>query len=129
VIVADTCALIWLATAPELLSVAARTAIEKARLSGGAGISGVSLYEIAWLSANQRIHLLAPLPYILSQIESNFVVLPVTASVARLAAELPASFPGDPMDRIIAATALDQGVPLITKDLAMRRSNAVPIVW
>jgi PIN domain nuclease of toxin-antitoxin system len=129
VIVADTCVVIWVATAPELLSPAAVSAVQQARASGGAAISGVTLYEVAWLSAHGRVKLLAPLPFVLSQMEANFVVLPVTASIARLAAELPASFPGDPMDRIIGATALDRGVPLITKDRAIRRSNAVEVIW
>ncbi len=128
-IVADTCVVIWVATAPELLSPAAVSAVQQARASGGAAISGVTLYEVAWLSAHGRVKLLAPLPFVLSQMEANFVVLPVTASIARLAAELPASFPGDPMDRIIGATALDRGVPLITKDRAIRRSNAVEVIW
>jgi PIN domain nuclease of toxin-antitoxin system len=129
VIVADTCVVIWVATAPELLSPAAVSAVQQARASGGAAISGVTLYELAWLSAHGRVKLLAPLPFVLSQMEANFIVLPVTASIARLAAELPASFPGDPMDRIIGATALDRGVPLITKDRAIRRSNAVEVIW
>lgn len=128
-IVADTCVVIWVATAPELLSPAAVSAVQQARASGGAAISGVTLYELAWLSAHGRVKLLAPLPFVLSQMEANFIVLPVTASIARLAAELPASFPGDPMDRIIGATALDRGVPLITKDRAIRRSNAVEVIW
>jgi PIN domain nuclease of toxin-antitoxin system len=129
VIVADTCVVVWVATAPELLSPAAASAVRQARLSGGAAISGVTLYEVAWLSAHGRVKLLAPLAFVLSQIESNFVVLPVTSSIARLAAELPADFPGDPMDRIIGATALDRGVALITKDRAIRRSTALTVIW
>jgi predicted nucleic acid-binding protein len=32
-------------------------------------------------------------------------------------------------DRIIAATALQLGLPLITRDEAIRRSGVVPVVW
>jgi PIN domain nuclease of toxin-antitoxin system len=96
--------------------------------TGGLAIAGVTLYEIAWLSTNDRVAI-DSLDSFLANTEQRFVVLPLKSSVARLAAELPASFPGDPMDRIIAATALDQGVPLITKDRAMHRSNTVPVVW
>jgi PIN domain nuclease of toxin-antitoxin system len=33
------------------------------------------------------------------------------------------------VDRIIAATALVEGAPLITADLAIQRSNAVATIW
>jgi predicted nucleic acid-binding protein len=33
------------------------------------------------------------------------------------------------MDRLIGATALDRGVPLITRDRAIRESNALNVIW
>ncbi len=36
------------------------------------------------------------------------------------AVSLPASFPGDPADRLIYATAIEQGCRLITKDARLR---------
>ncbi len=41
-------------------------------------------------------------------------------AVAAAAAALPASFPGDPADRIIYATAAERGWPLVTKDRRLR---------
>ena len=43
-------------------------------------------------------------------------VLPVSLAVALLAPELPSPVPADPMDRLIVATALVHGVPLLTRD-------------
>lgn len=40
--------------------------------------------------------------------------------MAAAAAALPASFPGDPADRIIYATAAERGWPLVTKDRRLR---------
>src|SRR4051794_8124710 len=36
---------------------------------------------------------------------------------------------GDPADRLIVATALHHGAPLVTKDEAIRRSALVQTVW
>ncbi len=127
-IVVDTCVVIWLAKEPAKLSNAATEAILSARRNGGLSIAGVTLYEIAWLARNNRIAF-DSVGSFLSETESNFIVLPVTASIARLAAELPSNYPGDPMDRLIGATALDRGVPLITRDRAIRESNALNVIW
>ena len=36
---------------------------------------------------------------------------------------------GDPGDRLIAATALLEGAPLVTKDARIAASSVVPVVW
>jgi PIN domain nuclease of toxin-antitoxin system len=33
------------------------------------------------------------------------------------------------MDRIIGATALDRGVPLVTKDKMIRKAKALSVIW
>jgi PIN domain nuclease of toxin-antitoxin system len=33
------------------------------------------------------------------------------------------------MDRIIGATALDLGVPLVTKDKMIRKAKALSVIW
>jgi len=42
---------------------------------------------------------------------------------------LPGQFPKDPADRLIAATAMVEGIALVTADLRIRRSKAVETVW
>jgi PIN domain nuclease of toxin-antitoxin system len=42
---------------------------------------------------------------------------------------LPANYPKDPADRIIGATALVEGLSLVTADRAIRNSRAVPTIW
>jgi PIN domain nuclease of toxin-antitoxin system len=129
VIVADTCVVIWLAGAPSNLSRAANEAIVAARRSGGLAISGITLYELAWLAEHKRLPLATPVEPFLAEVAANFIVLPVTASVGLLAARFPDEYPSDPMDRLIGATALDRGVPLITRDRAIRESNALNVIW
>ena len=37
--------------------------------------------------------------------------------------------PSDPFDRIIAATAIVEGIPLLTADKNIRRSRALRTLW
>ncbi len=128
-IVLDTCTVIWLTTEPAELSAPAVRAIQDALAKTGLSISGITLYELAWLIENERIEVAMSSEAYLAEIESRFTVLSITTAVARLAAELPDTYPGDPMDRIIGATALAHGAPLITRDKLIRRSKAVPVIW
>jgi PIN domain nuclease of toxin-antitoxin system len=42
---------------------------------------------------------------------------------------MPTSYPKDPADRIIGATALVGDIPLLTADRAIRNAKAVPTIW
>jgi PIN domain nuclease of toxin-antitoxin system len=57
------------------------------------------------------------------------VVLPITGKVCVRALGLPASYPKDPADRIIGATALVEGVALVTADADIRRAKSLPTIW
>jgi PIN domain nuclease of toxin-antitoxin system len=56
-------------------------------------------------------------------------VLELTPAVAALATQLPNGFPRDPADRIIAATARDCGLPLVTADERTRACPLVQTIW
>ena len=130
VILVDTHVVVWLALQPERISKNARTAIEDARRSGqGVAISDIALLEISILERKARIRLNSSLETFLSEIEARFIVLPITGRICVRAVSLPASYPNDPGDRIIGATALVEGVPLITADEGMRRSQVLRTIW
>ena len=57
---------------------------------------------------------------ILEQLSRGVRTLPLTAAIGARAAELPEGFPGDPVDRVIFATAVEQGLSLVTRDRRMR---------
>ena len=61
--------------------------------------------------------------------ETWFVVLPMSSRACARAMGLPADYPKDPADRIIGATALVEGLPLITADREILRSKVVNTVW
>ena len=55
----------------------------------------------------------------------------LTPAIAATANELPDTFPGDPADRLIYATAIETGWQLVTKDARMRgHQHTHPItIW
>ncbi len=63
------------------------------------------------------------------EVEKRFVVLPITGRICVRAFSLPEGYPKDPADRIIGATALVEGLTLVTADGQIRKSRAVPTIW
>lgn len=129
-ILVDTHVVVWLALDPTQLSVKARAAIDQARKNeDGLAVSGITLLELTSLVSKERIHLDISLESFLREIESRFAVLPITARACVLALKLPPAYPNDPADRIIGATALAEGLPLITADRAIRQAKALRTIW
>jgi len=129
-ILVDTHVVVWLAFDEARLSQKARTAIEDARKNeGGLAISAFTLLELASLAKKGKFSTSISLESFLQEIESRFVVRPITGRACARTAGLPASYPKDPADRIIAATALIEGLPLVTADRDIRRSKAIQTIW
>jgi len=129
-ILVDTHVVLWLALEPNNISKKARAAIEQTRHRGqGVAISDITLLEIAQIERKGRIKLNATLETFLSEVESRFVVLPITGGVCVRAMGLPAVYPKDPADRVIGATSLVEGIPLVTADYDIRRSKALRTIW
>jgi len=57
----------------------------------------------------------------LEQLAAQVRSVGTTPAIASTAVALPSTFPGDKADRIIYATAVEQGWPLVTKDRRLRR--------
>lgn len=129
-ILVDTHVVIWLALEPARISKKARAAIAEARQDGqGLAISDMTLLEIAIVESKRRIQLNTSLETFLSEVEARFTVLPISGRVCVRAVNLPAAYPKDPADRIIAATALVEGISLVTADDDIRRSKVVRTIW
>ena len=130
VILLDTHVVLWLAFEPTKISKKARVAIETARRNGeGLAISDITLLEITNLERKRRISLRSTLETFLTEIEARFCVFPITARVCVRAANLPAIYPKDPADRVIGATAMVEGILLVTADNGIRRSKALSTIW
>jgi len=56
-------------------------------------------------------------------------VLPITPEIAARAVSFPDPYPKDPQDRLIGATALVEGIQLVTHDNLIKNSGMIPIIW
>ncbi len=113
----DTHVIQWWSAEPERMSPAAKqAALEADELA----VSAISWFELAWLAHHERILVTVPIRSWLEDLARPVRTIGVTPAIAAAAVALPSSFPGDPADRLIYATALESGFRLITKDGRMR---------
>lgn len=113
----DSHVLHWWSAEPHRLSKAATDALEQA---DELAVADISWLELAWLAEDGRISLSVPIQAWLGQLASHVRAVPITPAIAATAVGLPATFPGDPADRLIYATAIERGWRLVTKDRRLR---------
>jgi PIN domain nuclease of toxin-antitoxin system len=129
VIVLDTHVLLWMSSDPKRLSPKARDAIRNARLHTGVAVATITLWELAFLAQRGRIQTVGSVESFVRETVARVILKPVTPEIAALAVRLPEDYPKDPADRLIGATALVEGIPLVTADSVIRRTKLVPTIW
>ena len=125
----DTHTLIWLARDPSKLSKAAAEAIRISVQSGGLAISAMTLWELAWLATHARFNLKESVDDFVEELSSRTAIRPITPRIAILANQLPPTYSSDPSDRLIGATALAEGIALVTKDRSIRNYKQIKTIW
>lgn len=128
-IVLDTHILVWLAAAADRLGAGAREALSG---SDELAISTVSVQEIAYLVTRGRIELDRPVRRWVSDVLGVHAVTPIAPDVAialRAGSFDPETFPGDPADRLIYATAVERGARLATADGRLRAFDPARVAW
>jgi PIN domain nuclease of toxin-antitoxin system len=129
--VADTHAILWYLYNDSRLSITAGSFIDAA-VSGGdqIAISSITLAEMVYLTERNRIDpaAVARVLEVLDRSSSTLVEIPLDRGIVRSMRQIDrASIPELP-DRIVAATALHLGVPIISRDREIRASR-VPSIW
>ncbi len=128
-ILLDTHVLLWRTLEPDRLS---RTAVEA--LDGGSelAISAISAQELAYLVARGRVDLYRPVNIWLRGALGALGAraLPATTAIALRAGSLdPVVFHGDPIDRLIYATAVEHDAKLLSADGRLRDLDPARVVW
>jgi PIN domain nuclease of toxin-antitoxin system len=123
----DTHVWVWWLTGHSPLAVSERRALDEAAARRELCLAAISMWEVQVLHAKGRLEL--PLPFaewlVRATDETIIRTLPLDRDVVIAVDALPASFHGDPADRIIVATARAHALHLATHDSAIRRSRAV----
>ncbi|MBI2767361.1 MAG: type II toxin-antitoxin system VapC family toxin [Chloroflexi bacterium] len=130
-VVADTHAVIWLLSERHKLSRAAATVLDQAIATGGTVfVSAITLVEMTYLVEKRKIpaFVLSDLERAIETASLAMGLHPVELQIARALARVPRDAVPDMPDRIIAATALHLGLPLVTRDGKIRASG-VDSIW
>lgn len=130
----DTQAWLWAVLDDPRLSRRARAALATPSATTPVGLAAISLKEASWHLARGRVAVrdaFGPWPLWLRTAASSphLSILPLTVDVAIESEQFDASFPADPADRLIAATARVHDLTLITSDQPIRKSGAVRTLW
>jgi PIN domain nuclease of toxin-antitoxin system len=129
--VADTHTVIWYIFQDSRLSALARNTIEQAAAGGHQiAIATITLVEIIYLSERDRIPLdtLSRLLTALDDPTSVLVEIPFTREFIPVMQRVSRAEIPELADRMIAATALHLGVPVMTRDHKIDASN-IATIW
>ena len=128
-IVLDTHALLWWALDPDKLSSEALRVVTEMEHRGGFA-SSISLWEIGIKAKRGKLELPIGIEELARRIERGGVVELVPVDTGTWLRSLTLVWDhSDPADRVIAATAMMRGVPVLTKDAAMHSFGELACVW
>lgn len=127
----DTHALIWYLLSDSRLSIVALSLLDEIFQGGDSvGIPSICLVEIVYLVEKRRVPDLT-LDLIQRELRERdrfFVVVPLDEQIALHVADIDRLTVPELPDRVIAATALHLGVPLITRDHKIHASG-IKTIW
>jgi PIN domain nuclease of toxin-antitoxin system len=129
--VVDTHALLWYLHKDPKLSTTALAALNGAALKGDQiAVSSITLVEVAYLVEKNRIpfNSFDLIVKLLNQPNSMLAEIPLSQSVADSLRQVVRSQVPEMPDRVIAATALMLGIPVISRDSKITASS-IATIW
>ena len=94
-------------------------------------VPGIVLVEMVYLIEKGRldVDLVEQVFSALDVVGGSYAVALLDQHTAQALRDVPRSAVPDMPDRIIAATAYQLGLPLITRDSAIREVGVIPVIW
>jgi len=114
----DTCAAIWLAEQAPISEIAQEALAAAARSSAVVYVSPITGWEVGLLVSKDRLKLSVHPDVWYGNLTSNprIRIAELSGRILIASSFLPGNPPSDPADRIVAATARENGFCLITRD-------------
>ena len=130
-IVLDTHVLVWWLSNPKKLPGKARKSVAAAATQRAIYISAISAWEIMLLVSKGRLEFSMDAQDWLARCEAlpYFHFVPIDNAIATRSVRLPAPFHKDPADRMIVATAVMLGMPVISSDTKILKYSHVKSIW
>jgi PIN domain nuclease of toxin-antitoxin system len=130
-VVTDTHTVLWYLSADPRLSRHAKEAVDKATYEGEpVFVPTICIVEATYLIEKNRIPAgaLVRLEQAVRDPDSPLTTAPLTVEIAFLLSNISRNSVPDLPDRVIAATALALGLPLVTRDAKIRASG-IETIW
>jgi len=89
----------------------------------------IDLWYVTQTTGAVRPDQLAAIVDLLNDAESSLDPIPISANVADAFGAIPLPALRDPWDRLIMATAIDLGVPLVSADTRIAATGLVEVLW
>lgn len=130
--VTDTHGFYWHITQdPRLSRAAAEIFVDADRGQHRIWVPSITLVEMFYLAERGRLSVesVIEINSLLAHANDSYSVANLDIAVAQTLPRVPRDKVADMPDRIIVATSLLLGLPLITRDEAIQQAGVVPIVW
>ncbi|MBL7092681.1 type II toxin-antitoxin system VapC family toxin [candidate division KSB1 bacterium] len=106
-------------------------ALESIQSEDTLGVSIISCWEIAMLVAKDRLRLNIDVQSWIDQALKypGVKLLNLNPEITVLSTRLPGKFHGDPADRLIVATCMQNNISLISKDKKIHSWGNINVIW
>ncbi len=130
-VVADSHAIVWYVQGSKRLSDQARTTLAGAEAERNLVVSVASLIDLWYVTQTTQGVTSAQLSGLRERLVSSEAVTlhPITVAISDATMTIPRTLLADPWDRLIVATSLALGIPLVTRDGAIQASGLVSTIW